>query len=78
MLFNSFEFLFIFLPIVLFTFFMLGRVSARHAIAGLGIASLAFYSYWDIWFLPVLATSILANFGMSHWIDPTHQFRTLD
>lgn len=68
MLFNSFEFLFIFLPIVLFTFFMLGRVSARHAIAGLGIASLAFYSYWDIWFLPVLATSILANFGMSHWI----------
>lgn len=68
MLFNSFEFLFIFLPVVLFTFFMLGRISARHAIAGLGIASLAFYSYWDIWFLPVLAISILANFGMSHWI----------
>lgn len=75
MLFNSFEFLFIFLPAALLAFFMLGRLSGRHAIAGLAIASLAFYSYWDIRFLPILILSILFNYVMALWIAASQSKR---
>lgn len=68
MLFNSLEFLFVFLPITLLAFFLLARVEGRYAIAALTVASLAFYSYWDIRFLPVLSLSILFNFSMALWM----------
>jgi len=47
MLFNSFEFVFVFLSITLLIYYFLaGYQSAKMAIGFLVAASLAFYSYW--------------------------------
>jgi D-alanyl-lipoteichoic acid acyltransferase DltB (MBOAT superfamily) len=61
-LFNSFSFLFFYWPAVLLGYFWLGRKSPQAAIVWLALASLFFYGYWDIRFLPLLLGSILFNF----------------
>lgn len=63
MLFNSYEFLILFLPITLFCYYFLAnRTSRKFAKYFLILASLFFYSYWDIRNLPILLISILANY----------------
>ena len=63
MLFNSFSFLFFYLPIVLAGYFLLGR-SGRPLLpaAWLAAASLFFYGYWDVRYLPLLLGSITVNY----------------
>lgn len=63
MLFNSYAFLFLFLPTVFAGFFFIGRFSHYGAACWLALACLAFYSWWDYRFLPILIISILWNFG---------------
>jgi alginate O-acetyltransferase complex protein AlgI len=63
MLFNSYPFIFGFLPIVLCVFFLAGKKSPRLAIAWLVIASLFFYGYWDPQYLWVIATTMLFNYA---------------
>jgi hypothetical protein len=46
MLFNSHEFLFVFLPATLLGFYLLGRASQQWAILWLILASLVFYGWW--------------------------------
>jgi D-alanyl-lipoteichoic acid acyltransferase DltB (MBOAT superfamily) len=63
MLFNSFEFLFLFLPLTLLVYFSLLR--KRLAIAAkswLLSASLFFYSWWNVKYLPLILGSILFNY----------------
>lgn len=65
MLFNSYPFLFIYLPVVLAGFYSFTRM--RWPIAAkswLLFSSLFFYAYWDIRFLPLLVGSILFNCGL--------------
>ncbi|HYE40411.1 MAG TPA: MBOAT family protein [Ramlibacter sp.] len=62
MLFNSFGFLFFYLPVVLAVYFALGRIGVRLPIAWLALASLFFYGYWSIAFLPLLLASIVFNY----------------
>ena len=62
MLFNSFSFLFLYLPTVLAGYFALGRIGPRHAMAWLAAASLFFYGYWNPHFLPLLLASICGNY----------------
>ena len=64
MLFNSFEFIFIYLPITLAGFIIIGKfVAAPIArVVWLALASLAFYAYWNVEFLPIIVVSIVANF----------------
>lgn len=62
MLFNSSEFLFLFLPVTLLVFFGVARWNARAALLSLALASLFFYSWWDWRFLPVLLVSTACNF----------------
>ena len=64
MLFNSYEFLLVFLPLTLAVFFVLGRRSGRLAAAWLTLASLAFYGWWDWHFVSLLAISIALNYLM--------------
>src|SRR5580700_9698675 len=60
MLFNSFVFLFGFLPWALLGFWLLNRhENAR--LWFLAAASLVFYGYWDWRFVPLLAGSIIFN-----------------
>ena len=63
MLFNSFSFLFFYLPIVLGGYFLLGR-SGRPLLpaAWLALASLFFYGYWDTRYVPLLLASITVNY----------------
>jgi alginate O-acetyltransferase complex protein AlgI len=64
MLFNSLEFIFVFLPIILAGYLIIGKVieAPPARMVWLGAASLAFYGYWDVNFLPVIAISIVVNF----------------
>lgn len=63
MLFNSFEFIFIFLPIALIVYFTLAKLRYfRLATTSLVIASLTFYAQWDILYLPLLLASIIFNY----------------
>ena len=63
MLFNSVEFIFIFLPIVfLLYFFLLKRRMIIGAKGLLVFASLFFYSWWNIAYLPIILSSMLFNY----------------
>lgn len=68
MLFNSCAFLFLYLPPVLAGYYLLGRRSAYAATAWLAAASLFFYGWWELRFLPLLLASITLNFGMARAI----------
>jgi len=61
-LFNSFGFLFFYLPVVLGGFFLLGRIGKRWAALWLALASLFFYGYWNVRYLPLLLGSIVFNY----------------
>src|ERR1700761_5326534 len=66
MLFTQFEFLFLFLPVTFAGYFIVARfVDAPVArLSWLAVASLVFYSYWDVHFLPIILTSIIVNYVM--------------
>jgi D-alanyl-lipoteichoic acid acyltransferase DltB (MBOAT superfamily) len=62
MLFNSYPFLLVFLPLTFAGFFLLARFSHLAAAAWLAVASLAFYGWWDATYLWLLLGSICGNF----------------
>ena len=65
MLFNSYEFIFVFLPIVLFGFHLIGRRSHyRVAVAWLVGSSLFFYGWWNPYYLGLILFSILFNYSI--------------
>ena len=65
MLFNSFEFLFIFLPITFIVYFLLNKLKLiKVATAWLVLASLVFYSYWKIDYLPLILISMIFNYSI--------------
>ena len=63
MLFNSYEFIFLFLPITLIGYYAAAKfIKNQAAKLFLIFASVCFYSYWDINNLPVLLASICVNY----------------
>mgnify|MGYP003532263233 CR=1 FL=1 len=63
MLFNSYEFIFAFLPITFFIYFYLNHKRLTIAAKGfLVFSSLFFYSWWDIAYLPLILSSIFFNY----------------
>ncbi len=62
MLFNSYPFLFVFLPVTLIGYEIAGRFHRRAVVAWLALASLAFYAYWKPIFLLLLLSSIAFNY----------------
>lgn len=62
MLFNSYEFLFAYLPIVFIIFFTAGKKNKSFAAGLLGAASLIFYAWLSLKALPLLLGSILINY----------------
>ncbi len=69
MLFNSYTFIGLFLPITLIGFFLFARASHIWAALWLGIASLAFYGWWDPRYLVLLLLSIAFNFFVGRAIS---------
>ena len=65
MLFNSLEYILLFLPLTIVIYFILNhRGQASTARVWLLLCSLYYYSYWNIAYLPLLLGSILVNFGL--------------
>jgi alginate O-acetyltransferase complex protein AlgI len=69
MLFNSIEFIFLFLPVALAVFYGLARYNPFFAQIWLCLASFFFYGYWNISFVGLLAASIVFNFFFGLCID---------
>lgn len=68
MLFNSFIFLTLFLPIALIVYYVAGARSPRFAAFWLCLASLVFYGAWAPAFVGLLVASIAFNYAMSRAI----------
>jgi len=65
LLFNSYEFIFLFLPVCLIGYFWLNRFSSgTWAKSWLVLASLFFYSYWNPVYLPLILASIAVNYAV--------------
>ncbi len=78
MLFNSYEFLFGFLPVVLLLYFLIER-SGRllTAMGWLALASLCFYGWWNPAYLLLLCGSIVVNFGFGRLLAASSKRTTL-
>src|SRR5574344_490701 len=65
MLFNSYEFIFIFLPITFIVYFyLMNQRLVLPAKIFLVIASLFFYGYWNYIYVPLILLSIFVNYGV--------------
>ena len=63
MLFNSFEFILVFLPITVVGFFLISLQGSRSlAIAYLSAASMFFYAWWNPWYLLLILAEVVFNF----------------
>jgi len=70
MLFNSYVYLFLFLPIVQIVYFYLnGKRLIVGAKAWLVFASLFFYAYWKLEYLPLILASIVFNYVIGYAIS---------
>jgi alginate O-acetyltransferase complex protein AlgI len=71
MLFNSYEFLFIFLPISALLYWKLRKIkNAGHlSITLMTIFSIVFYCYWSIYSLPYFIASVITNFTLGRLME---------
>ena len=73
MLFNSHAFILVFLPVVLGLYYWAGdQRHLRQAVVV--IASLAFYGYWNIRFVPLLVGLTLVNYAIVRLYGARHRF----
>jgi len=68
-LFNSYEFIFAFLPVTLAGFFALGIVSRTTALRWIIFVSLVFYALWRPFNVVLIAPSILINFVLARTLQ---------
>ena len=69
MLFNSYEFIFIFLPLTWFIYFYLNSQKLTELSKGfLVFSSLFFYSWWNIIYLPLILISMLFNYKIASFL----------
>lgn len=74
MLFNSFEFIFFFLPIVFLVYFFLNKkrlnLASKSWLVG---SSLFFYSWWNLAFLPLILISLFFNYAVGSALSKVQQ-----
>ena len=73
MLFNSYFFLFAFLPTTLVSFHLLRRESWPRALAAVSVFSLVFYASWDPRYLALLVPSLLVNYWLGETLARTRR-----
>ena len=70
LLFNSYEFIFIFLPLSFFIYFFLLQKRLMFGAKGfLVFTSLFFYSWWNISYLPIILSSLLFNYVIGNSLN---------
>ena len=76
LLFNSYEFIFAFLPITFFIYFYLNHkkltVVAKEFLV---FSSLFFYGWWNIAYLPLILTSMLFNYLIGNSLNKNNERR---
>ncbi|NNM52245.1 MAG: MBOAT family protein [Pseudomonadales bacterium] len=72
MLFNSFTFIFAYLPVVVVIFFILGKYRHHLALIWLLAASLFFYGWWNPAYIPLLLASIFFNYSIGRYLISQH------
>ncbi len=75
MLFNSHEFLLVFLPATLLGFYLLGGVSRQAAIIWLILLSLVFYGWWRPVNILIIGPSIVINYALASILLRLNQAR---
>jgi len=76
-LFNSYEFIFFFLPAVFVIYFVLQYAGlSRLAKISLVLASLVFYSWWNISYLPLIMISVVINYAVGTYLGKTNKLGT--
>jgi hypothetical protein len=76
MLFNSYTFLFLFLPATFLGFLLFSNLAGpRSGKAWLTLTSLFFYGWWNPVYLALIIPSILANFALGKWIQKRASLR---
>jgi alginate O-acetyltransferase complex protein AlgI len=73
MLFNSVDFIFLFLPVALLGYYCLGHFQHRAAAAWLCVTSLVFYGWWNPPFVILLVCSIVFNYFISRALLATSE-----
>ena len=68
MLFNSQEFLFVFLPVTLLGFYLLGPIARQWAILWLILMSLLFYGWWRPVNILIIGPSIIINYLLASYL----------
>lgn len=70
MVFSTYDFIFIFLPLVVAVFLLVSQtISHRFAIFWLVLCSLVFYGWWNPKYLVILLGSIIANYFVGIWLQ---------
>ena len=78
MLFNSYIFIFLFLPITVFVYFWLNKQKAVTAAkVWLILASLFFYGYWNINYIILILVSIVFNYSLGDFLSSQKRGRRL-
>ena len=62
MLFNSYEYILVFLPITVLGFLLFGRVSTNWALGWIILASVAFYAWWRPFNVAIIGPSLVVNY----------------
>lgn len=68
MLFNSYSFLLVYLPVTVLGFFAFSRLGKATGATWLAVASLLFYAWWDYRYIALLLTSICSNYIAGSYI----------
>ena len=69
-LFSSWEFVFLFLPVVL-SLAAIARTRVGWLVGVLVLASFVWYSAWDVRFAPLITVSVLGNWLLGKWVART-------
>ena len=78
MLFSSYEFLFCFLPITIIGYYLILNAKKVNMARGwLVIASLFFYGWFNIKYLPIIIVSILINFAIGKGIKKEDKYKKI-
>ncbi len=78
MLFNSYEFLLMFLPICLGSYYSISRlINQRAAITWLALCSLFFYGWWNPAYLWLMISSILVNYSFGLLLSGKYRSKIL-
>ena len=69
MLFNSYEFIFLFLPVCLIGYVLMGKAGNRSAVSWLVTCSLFYYGWWNPKLISLIIGSILVNYTVGRQLE---------